>query len=123
MLLDSGVLSVFEAENTAEKGEKPVLQYKRKIAESYYAQKTVGTTRFWNAKAQDNQIDLLLRIQRNAHISPAHRCFVQDFTSTAIQGWYKILQAQQLMDEDGLPATELSLQRLEGIDSDAFGYD
>lgn len=121
MLLDSGLLSVFQAENTAEKGEKPKLEYTKKIFESYYADKTVGVSRFWTAKAQDNQIDLLLRIQRNAHVSPIHRCLVQDFSDEAINGWYKILQAQQITDEDGLPATELSLQRIEGADNDEFG--
>ena len=65
---------------------------------------------------------MVVRVQRTWELSPAtDRVILQPF------GWqdnnpgaYKIVQVQQVADEDGLPATDLTLERDDGIDAGAI---
>lgn len=116
MLLDSGMATIWRGRNTAPAGSKPVMKFDQKIFESYYGNKTVGVARYWTAKAQDDRADLLIEIQRNAGISTADRCELKPAFDSSAAGFYKILQTQQLLDEDGQPVTDLTLERLDSID-------
>lgn len=80
-----------------------------KIWASYYAEMTVGVNRYYIAMGHNDRVDQLIRVQRNREISPA--------TDRAKIGgeWYRITQVQHVTDEDGLPMTDLSLERLEGF--------
>lgn len=116
MLLDSGIATVWRGRNTAPPGRKPVMKFDQKIYASYYGDKTVGITRYWTAKAQDDRADLLIEIQRCAEISTADRCQLEPGLDSAAEGYYKILQVQHLQDEDGQPVTDLTLERIGAID-------
>lgn len=116
MLLDSGIATIYNSRNTAAPGAFPVLVWDVEFFSSYYGDKTVGITRFWTAAAHDDRADLLIEIQRNGGISTADRCQIQPFTDGATAGLYKILQVQHLLNEDGLPVTDLTLERISGID-------
>lgn len=115
MNLDSGVATIYAPVNTAEKGDLPVLSYTREIFKSYYADRTVGINRYYKAKDYDNQADLLIRISRKG-ISTDCRCLLEPYLDKDLGGYYKILQVQQITDEDNQPATELTLERIENLD-------
>ena len=80
------------------------------LLHTYYGEKTVGTNRYYIAKAQNDQVDMLIEVQRNRDISAA--------TDRAeIDGvYYRIVQVQQVTDENGTPMTDLALERVEGIE-------
>ena len=46
----------------------------------------------------------------------ADRCELASYMDTGVSGFYKILQVQHLNNEDGLPVTYLTLERIEAID-------
>ena len=116
MLLDSGIAVIWRGRNVSSAGSKPVIAYDQEYYKSYYGDKAVGISRYWTAKAQDDRADLLIEIQRNAGISTADRCQLHPSLDTAAAGYYKILQVQQITDEDGQPVTDLTLERLDAID-------
>lgn len=116
MLLDSGVATIWRGRNTAPPGGKPVMEYDQRFFRSYYGDKTVGFARFWTAQAHDSQANFLVEICRNAGISTADRCQLAPYLDTGEEGYYKILQVQHLLDEDGLPVTDLTLERIDAID-------
>lgn len=115
MNLDSGIATIYAPVNTAEKGNLPVLSYTREVFKSYYADRTVGINRYYKAKDFDNQADLLIRIQRKG-ISTACRCRLEPSLDVELEGFYKILMVQHIVDDDGQPATELTLERIENLD-------
>lgn len=115
MNLDSGVVTIYAPVNTAKKGDLPVLSYTEEVFKSYYADRTVGINRFYKAKDFDNQADLLIRISRKG-ISTACRCLLEPYLDIKLKGFYKILMVQHVIDEDGQPATELTLERIESLD-------
>ena len=109
MLLDGGILTLYRQENTAGPGEMPSYRWKA-WWQSYCGDKAVGVNRYYIAKAQDDQIDRLVEVHRNRDISPAA-------DRAGIGGrYYRIVQAQHVLDEDGLPMTDLSLERVEGLE-------
>ncbi|KJF38531.1 hypothetical protein TQ39_17570 [Ruthenibacterium lactatiformans] len=117
MLLDSGIATIWRGRNTASAGSMPLLVFDVKYFQSYYGDKTVGITRYWTAAAYDDRADLLIEVQRNAGISTADRCQLVPYFDSAAAGYYKILQVQHLLDSDGQPMTDLTLERIDSIDS------
>lgn len=116
MRLDSGIATIWRAELTSSPGEKPKESFTREFFKSYYGDKTVGITRYWTAKAHDSQANFLVEIQRNAGITTADRCQLKAYLDAEVDGYYKILQVQHLLDENGLPVTDLTLERIDCID-------
>lgn len=115
-MLDSGVATVWRAELISQPGEKPKESFTQEFFKSYYGDKTVGLTRYWTAKAHDSQANFLVEIQRNAGITTADRCQLAPYLDVEAAGYYKILQVQHLLDENGLPVTDLTLERIDCID-------
>lgn len=116
MLLDSGVAVVWRGHNTAPAGSLPKPVFDQQYFRSYYGDKTVGIARFYTAKGQNDRADLLVEIERNAGISTADRCELLPAFDAAAAGYYKILQVQHVTNEDGQPATDLTLERIDAID-------
>ena len=116
MILDAGTAIIYAGRNTAEKGEKPRVVYDQEFARSYYGNRTVGLNRFYKAKSFDERADILIRVDRNAGITTKHKCCLEPNEDLGTKGLYKILMVQQVTDEDGLPATDLTLERIEGIE-------
>lgn len=116
MLLDSGIATIWRAEVSADPGKKPVESFTNEFFKSYYGDKTVGYSRYWTAQAHDSQANFMIEIQRNAGISTADRCQLAPYLDIEAAGYYKILQVQHLLDDDGLPVTDLTLERIEAID-------
>lgn len=116
MLLDSGIATIWMPENTSDPGEMPTEIYSNQFFQSYYGDKTVGVQRFWTAKAHDDRADFLIEIQRNAGISTAFRCELVPYLDIEMAGYYKIIQVQHVLDENGEPRTDLTLERIDAID-------
>lgn len=117
MLLDSGVATIWRGRDTALSGSKPNIVYDQEVFSSYYGNKTVGINRYWAAQANNNQADLLIQIQRKSGILATDRCQLSPALDDADAGCYKIIQVQQVLDEDEQPATELTLGRIEGLET------
>ena len=118
MPLDSGTLTVWRGTNTAPAGGRPVMTYAQ-FWGSYYQDRTVGVQRWYTAQQHGDRPDMVVRVQRTWALSTA-----TDRATLAPFGWqdgnpgaYKIVQVQQVTDEDGLPVTDLTLERDEGIDA------
>ena len=118
MPLDSGELTVWRGANTAPSGGMPVMAYTQ-IWGSYYQDRTVGVQRWYTAQQHGDRPDMVVRVQRTWALSPA-----ADRVTLAPFGWrdgspgaYKIVQVQQTTDDDGLPVTDLTLERDDGIDA------
>lgn len=117
MLLDSGIVKIRRGKNTAPAGAKPVYVYEDYF-ESYYGEKLVGINRYWAAKTHDDQADFLIEIQRNGGIRTSDICYLEPFMDAPARGMYKIIQVQHVFDEDNLPVTDLTLERIDGVDPD-----
>lgn len=109
MILGDGIISIVRDKNIAEIGEMPRYE-PHEILRSYYGEKTVGVNRYYTAKGQNDSIDMLIQIQRTKEIQPST-------DRACIAGtYYRITQLQQVTDEDGLPMTDLSLERINGLE-------
>lgn len=117
MLRDSGVAVIWGPHNTAAPGDKPKLTYTEYLGAHYYGEKTVGISRYYTAKAHNDRADLLIQIDRLPQISTAHRCQLSPSGYVPDSAWYRILQVQHLLDEDGLPVTDLTLERIDAHDT------
>lgn len=116
MLLDSGIATIWRLELTNQPGEMPTEAYTNQVFKSYYGDKTVGFQRYWTAQAHDSQANFLIEIQRNAGITTADRCQLKPYLDVEAAGYCKIIQIQHLLDDDGLPVTDLTLERIDAID-------
>lgn len=116
MLLDGGIATIWKPVDVSEPGGMPKVRYTEKYFQSYYGEKTVGINRYWTAQAHDSRADILIEIQRNAGISTNDRCQLTPFFDSAEAAYYKIVQCQHVLDEDNLPMTDLTLERIDDID-------
>lgn len=109
MLLSDGIVTIYRQEITSSPGDMPKYEW-IPFWRSYFGNKTVGITRYYTAMEHNDQVDLLIEVQRNTKISAA--------TDRAeIDGiYYRITQVQHLLDDDGLPMTDLSLERIGALD-------
>lgn len=116
MPLDSGTLTAWRGANTAEAGKMPALKYTQ-IWGSYYEDRTVGIQRYYTAMQHDSRVDAMVRVQRTYELQPASDRIVLSPYSHEDGSAYRIIQLQQVLDDDGLPVTDLTLERDDGIDA------
>lgn len=119
MPLDSGELTVWRGKNTAPPGGMPRMEY-REIFCGCYERRTVGVTRHYAAKRHGDRADALVRIQRTYRLSAAEDRVTLAPYDHEDTGAYRITQIQHVEDGDGLPATDLTLERDKKIDAEAF---
>lgn len=119
MDLNGGIATILRGHNAADNGDPVDMVYDIEIMKSYYGEKTVGIQRFYTAKSYDGQADLLVEIQRCGGIlANTDVCRLESFYDSGISGTYKILQAQHVLDENGTPMTDLTLQRIDPIEEE-----
>ena len=116
MVLDSGELTVWRGANVSPPGGMPVETYTQVWA-GCYGLRTVGINRWYAGQQHGDRSDLLVRIQRTYTINPAEDKVVLSPYDHEDKGVYRITQKQDVLDEDDLPATELTLERSDGIDA------
>lgn len=115
-MLDSGELTVWRGTNTAPAGGMPEMTYKQVWA-SYYENRTIGVTRYYTAQQYGNRADLLVRVHRTYEVDPATDKVTLDPYDHKDGNAYRVTQKQDVEDENGLPATDLTLERDDGIDA------
>lgn len=115
-MLDSGTLTVWRGTNTSPAGSMPVLKYAQ-IWGSYYADRTIGIQRYYTAMQHDSRVDAMVRVQRTYELWPASDRIVLSPFSHEDGSVYRIIQLQQVLDVDGLPVTDLTLERDDAIDA------
>lgn len=112
MLFDGGMAVISRRSNTASAGDMPVYEDVPYYS-SGFGNKSVGISRFWTAKANDRQADLLIEVHRNGYIRVNDRCTLESFKDDGLSGEYEIIQVQHVLDEDGLEMSDLTLERVE----------
>ena len=115
-MLDSGTLTVWRGTNMSPAGSMPVLKYAQ-IWGSYYADRTIGIQRYYTAMQHDNRVDAMVRVQRTYELKPADDRIILSPYSHEDGNAYRIIQLQQVLDDDGLPVTDLTLERDDRIDA------
>lgn len=117
MPLDSGTLTVWRGVNASPAGGMPKMKYER-VWGGYYADMTIGVTRWYTAQQHGDRPDYLVQVQRVYDLrTGTDRVLLNPFAWQDSGGAYKITQIQQVINDDGLPATNLTLERDDGIDA------
>ncbi|BCI60846.1 phage head closure protein [Solibaculum mannosilyticum] len=106
-MMDDGLCSIYKVKNVAEKGNKPVKGLTKLVGPVCYEERTVGITRYYTAMQAHVRVDRVLRIWKNTEISSQDVCIPADGQQ------YTIQQIQHTTDDDGLPVSDLTLERLE----------
>ncbi len=117
----AGTVAIYKKRETAGAGLMPAPKWDVLRCQYYYSALTVGVTRYWTARGNNDQVDLLIRTERDASISTRDRAVLTPFTGETVGGWYKILQVQHTTDDDGLLVTDLSLERIDELDPEEVG--
>lgn len=115
-MLDSGELTVWRGDNISPPGGMPVFQY-RQVWASYYENRTIGVSRYYTAQQYGDRADVMVRVHRTYTVNPATDKVILNPYDHEDGSAYRITQKQDVEDEDGLPATDLTLERDEGIDA------
>lgn len=116
MPLDSGELTVWRGANTAPSGGMPVMAYTQ-IWGSYYQARTIGVNRYYTAQQHGDRADVMVRVHRTYDVNPATDKVILNPYDHKDGNAYRITQKQDVEDDNGLPATDLTLERDEGIDA------
>lgn len=108
MLLDSGLLTLCRLENAAAPGDMPK-EHLVPLRQCFYGERTVGYGRQYAARGVNEQIDILARIWQDRQARVGMYAVLENGEQ------YRINNAQQLLDEDGLRVTDLSLERMDAL--------
>lgn len=122
-MFDSGVLYICDLVDTAEKGDAPKQQLKRKN-KFWFEQRYIGVNRQYLAKGVQEQIDLLVRIHDYQDVSVGQYVVLgngDQFRITMVNKGYESMEYTRMADKHyyktarivGLNYTELTLQRME----------
>ena len=103
MLLDSGIVTIYELNNTANPGEMPK-EVLKPLNSFYFGRRSIGYNRLYAAHGVTKQIDLLIRIWR-ADVTAGQYAIIN-----GVQ--YRVDEVQQLTDNSGLAVTDLTLEKL-----------
>lgn len=118
MRFDDGLLKVFRLTNTAEDGMMPVLS-ESELLTACYSERTVGSSRYYNALQADTQIDMIVRIPRAYGLLSGDRVRLSPYAWEAPDLPFIVVQVQQVLDDDTrLPATDLSLRTMRASEVD-----
>ena len=103
MLLDNGIVTVCELNNTANPGEMPQ-EVLKPLNSFYFGRRSIGYNRLYAAHGVNKRIDLLIRIWR-ADVTAGQYAIIN-----GVQ--YRVDEVQQLIDNSGLAVTDLTLEKL-----------
>lgn len=109
MTYDDGILKLYRLVNVADAGMMPKMG-ETLIESMCYGERTVGATRYYNAQQANMQVDILVRVPRTYNAKTGDRVRLEPYSHEPSEFPYLIIQAQQVTDEENLPATDLSLR-------------
>lgn len=108
MIRDCGVLNLYHPPEAAGDGDLPS-GTETKYHSAWYAEKSVGMSRYYAAQQIDTQIDKIVRIEKPR----TSVVFADDIAKLADGYKYRVVQSQELFDEDaGEAVLDLSLERV-----------
>ena len=113
---DGGLITVCTLQNTAGAGLMPKETLTPVFAD-YFEERTVGYSRFYQALGVNEQVDLLVRTNRNS----ARIGMYAVLSMSDNDGQYRITNVQHILDIDGLKCTDLTLQRMDNLYEVATG--
>ena len=114
-MYDAGIMKVYSVSNSAANGHKPTKTYTLK-ATLAYDERVVGAIRYSAAMQTDNRLSAIVRTPRTYDALPDDVAVLEPYSHT--DGTiYKIYQVQQTENENFLPVSDFSLERLEGINA------
>ena len=87
------------------------------IWSSFYQARTIGVTRYYTAQQHGDRADVMVRVHRTYAVNPATDKVILNPYDHEDGSAYRITQKQDVEDDNGLPATDLTLERDEGIDA------
>lgn len=105
MTFDDGILKIYSTENIADIGKKPVIGLKEKSSH-YFGFETVGVTRYYAAMQANSSISAVVHIWQDRGIEAEDICILED------QKQYKCSFVQHMQNEENLPITKITLERL-----------
>ena len=117
---DAGIATIYTLTNTAEEGDKPL--YKLTPATDIagnelkyqFEERIVGFTRQYEAMGVNERIDMLIRIWR-CPVRIGMYVVLTDYEGQENEAGdqYRISNVQNLLDDNGLKVTDLTLYRLD----------
>lgn len=108
MILDSGVITIYEVSSTEGTSPPPVRHTLTKKMTATFGEKVVGATRYYAAAKAGQQIDRAIRLWRVPGITVWDICLVDGI-------YYRIRKVTLTTDEDGLLVTDLDLEDDDGV--------
>lgn len=108
MLFDAGILTLCQLENTAPPGDMPQDRLVP-LRKCFYGERTVGYGRQYAARGVNEQVDILARIWQDREARVGMYAVLEN------GGQYRVDNVQQLVDEDGLRVTDLTLERMDAL--------
>jgi len=105
MTFDDGILKIFNTKDIAEPGMKPHIALFEK-GKYYFGFENIGVTRHYAAKQAKSRISNIVHILQDRNITSEDICILED----GLQ--YKCDLVQHTKDDDGIPITRITLERL-----------
>lgn len=102
MIYDSGVIEIYTYPHTAN-GDMPSSTGVM-LTKQYFGDRTVGSRRYFDAKANDDRIDRLVECWLDTRVNT--NCYAE---ISSVK--YRIVQVQYDRNDDNLPIMRLSLER------------
>lgn len=106
--MQAGKVTICDLVNTADAGAMPVEKLSP-VTAALFEERAVGYNRFYAAQGVNQQIDLLIRVWRMAVQIGQYAVLEMSENN----GQYRITNVQNLMNDDGLKVTDLTLSRLD----------
>ena len=115
MILDSGILTVFEKRDVSGRGEKPRFEYTQK-AQAYYGELDFASGGIWTTQGrEDVQIDARVRILQDRTITPQDVIALEDAQDVQGKQLYEIERIYHGVDtESGEKISDISLRKVSG---------
>lgn len=108
MTYDDGVVLICDLKNVAIPPAMPVQRLAAK-SQHFYAERTVGYNRQYAAMGVNEYVDMLIRVWMDRSIHVGQYAVLEDGRQ------YRIANIAQIVDEDGLRATEITLRRMDDL--------
>ena len=105
MTCDDGFVKICDVVNVSEPGMKPKIRL-RVRSEQFFGYETVGITRYFTALQAQVQIANVIHIWEDRSITSNNVCILEDGCQ------YRCSLVQHMVNEDNLPITKLSLERI-----------
>lgn len=116
-MMDAGIIKICTLENTAEAGDMPKDRLKPTEGLIYqFEERVIGYGRQYEAKGVNERVDMLVRIWRSP-IRIGMYAVLTDYEGQINEkgDQYRIDNVQQLVNDEGLKVTDLTLYRLDEL--------